>query len=228
MHVIDLFDWGARNFSQRLAFSGAGGKVSCAEAWRLTNQVARALLGDGAVPGSRFAVLSPNCSHAMLAMLGGLRAGGAWCNVNLRAALEANVDILRRGRCGTLFFHSSIAEMIPVFTAAIPQLRRVVCLDADSSPYPSMAAWSGDHAGEFLDHRIPQSALGHQGSTGGTTGVPKLTQSTNDWLLMSTLAWATCWRFSAPPVNLAMAPITHAAGSWRAAAGRRSPRGRRS
>jgi len=212
MHVIDLFDWGARNFPKRLAFSGAGGDVSYAEAWRSTNQLARALLADDAAPGRRFAVLSPNCSHAMLAMLGGLRAGGAWCNLNLRAALEANVDILRRGRCETLFFHSSIAEMIPAFTAAIPQLRRVVCLNADSAPYPSMAAWSADQAGDFLDHRIPQSALGNQGSTGGTTGVPKLTQSTNDWLLMSTLAWATCWRFSAPPVNLAMTPITHAAG----------------
>jgi fatty-acyl-CoA synthase len=29
---------------------------------------------------------------------------------------------------------------------------------------------------------------------------------------MSTIGWATCWRFDIPPVNLAVAPITHAAG----------------
>ena len=212
MHVIDMFDWGARNFRQRPAFSGAGGEVSYADAWALTNRVARALLADGAEPGSRFAVLSPNCSQAMLAMLSGLRAGGAWCNVNLRAALEANVDLLRRGRCETLFFHSTAAEMVPAFTAAIPQLRRIVCLDAESAPYRSMATWSADQPGDFLDLQVPRSTLGFQGSTGGTTGASKLTQGTNDWLLMSVLAWATCWRFPEPPVNLAMTPITHAAG----------------
>jgi acyl-CoA synthetase (AMP-forming)/AMP-acid ligase II len=212
MHAINSFDWGARNFPDRLAFSGAGGEVSYAEAQRITNQVARALLADGARLSGRFAVLSPNCSSAMLAILGGLRAGGAWCNLNLRAALEANVAILRRGRCETLFFHSSTTEMIPEFTDAIPELRRVVCLDSDTATHPSMAGWSSGESGDFLDHQVPQGALGFQGSTGGTTGVPKLTQGSNEWLLMSILGWATCWQFSKPPVNLAMTPITHAAG----------------
>jgi acyl-CoA synthetase (AMP-forming)/AMP-acid ligase II len=34
----------------------------------------------------------------------------------------------------------------------------------------------------------------------------------DDWLTMSALAWATCLRYEAPPVNLAATPITHAAG----------------
>jgi len=97
MHAINSFDWGARNFPDRLAFSGAGGEVSYAEAQRITNQIARALLADGARSSGRFAVLSPNCSSAMLAILGGLRAGGAWCNLNLRAALEAQ---LRQNQLG--------------------------------------------------------------------------------------------------------------------------------
>jgi fatty-acyl-CoA synthase len=49
-------------------------------------------------------------------------------------------------------------------------------------------------------------------ATGGTTGAPKLTQASNEWLAMSTLAWATCWHFDAPPVNVAVTPVTHAAG----------------
>ncbi|HVW34392.1 MAG TPA: AMP-binding protein [Acidimicrobiia bacterium] len=213
MHVIDLFDAGARNHSDRLAFSGAGGDMTYREVWEASNRLARALLVDGFQMGFRFAGLSPNCSPVLLSMLGAMRAGGAWCNLNLRAALDANVDVLARGRCEVLFFHSSVADMVPAFTGNIPTLRRVVCLDSDKTGHPSMADWIADHDGGFLDHPIDPLAVGFQGSTGGTTGAPKLIQGTNEWLLMSTLGWATCWRFDTPPVNVAMTPVTHAAGA---------------
>jgi acyl-CoA synthetase (AMP-forming)/AMP-acid ligase II len=212
VHVTDLFDWGARNYPQRLALSGAGGEITYRAAQASTNQIARALLAEGVKLGTRFAVLSPNGSPALLAMLGALRAGAAWCNVNLRAAPETNVEILRRGRCEVLFFHSSVSELIPALSAAIPQLQRVVCLDSGETDHPSLAAWSGSHSGERLDYPVPVMGLGFQGATGGTTGAPKLTQGSNEFLLMSTLAWATCWHFDIPPVNLAVTPITHAGG----------------
>ncbi|MGH9000055.1 MAG: class I adenylate-forming enzyme family protein [Acidimicrobiia bacterium] len=212
MHVIDLFDWGARNFGDRIAFAGAGGDLTYREAQEASNRVARTLLVDGLKPGTRFAILSPNASPAMVAMLGALRAGAAWCNVNLRAAPEVNVDMLKRGHCEIIFFHSAVADMIPAFTDAIPDLRTIVCLDSDQTSYPSMAAWSSGESGERLDHPLPVTALGFQGSTGGTTGLPKLTQGSNEFMLFSVMSWATCWSFDTPPVNLAVAPITHAAG----------------
>jgi acyl-CoA synthetase (AMP-forming)/AMP-acid ligase II len=123
MHLIDLFDWGARNFPERLAFSGAGGELTYREAQAATNQIARALLAAGARDGTRFAGLSPNCTQIELATLGAMRAGGAFCNINLRAGVEANVDILQRGACEVLFFHSSVADQIPAFVDAIPSSR---------------------------------------------------------------------------------------------------------
>jgi acyl-CoA synthetase (AMP-forming)/AMP-acid ligase II len=212
VHVIDLFDWGARNFPERLAFAGAGGDITYAEAQAATNRIARTLVADGAKPGSKFAVLSPNVSPALVAILGSLRSGGAWCNVNLRATPEVNADILRRGRCETLFFHSSVAELVPMFAESIPELTRIVCLDSEATGRPSLEQWSSPESADRLDLRLPITGLGFQGSTGGTTGAPKLTQGSNEFILMSTLAWATCWHFEHPPVNLAVAPITHAGG----------------
>ena len=212
MHVIDLFDWGARNFPERLAFAGAGGDVTYAEAQAATNRLARTLIAHEAKPGSKFAVLSPNVSPALLAMLGALRSGGAWCNVNLRATPEVNADILRRGRCETLFFHSSVADLVPTFVESVPELTRLVCLDSEAAGYPSLEKWSSSQSSDRLDLELAVGGLGFQGSTGGTTGAPKLTQGSNEFILMSTLAWATCWHFERPPVNLAVAPITHAAG----------------
>jgi fatty-acyl-CoA synthase len=99
MHAVDLFDHGARNFPDRVAFSGAGGDISYAQAQAASNRIARALLANGIGTGTRMAVLSPNNTTAMPALLGALRAGCAWCNVNLRAGLESNVDVLKRGHC---------------------------------------------------------------------------------------------------------------------------------
>jgi acyl-CoA synthetase (AMP-forming)/AMP-acid ligase II len=212
MHVIDLFDAGARNYPDQLVLTGAGGDVTYAETWAFSNRLARAMLADGAKPGTKFAALSPNSSLVMAAMLGAMRAGGAWCNINLRAAVDANVDILRRGRCEFLFFHSSVTDLVPAFTAAIPELRKVICLDSADTPYPSMSRWVAEQSDSRLDYRVPVTSLGVQGSTGGTSGTPKLTRASNEWLAMSTLAWATCWHFDAPPVNVAMTPVTHAAG----------------
>src|SRR5205823_11092891 len=39
-----------------------------------------------------------------------------------------------------------------------------------------------------------------------------ITQGNNAVLYMATLAWATCWRFDEPPINVAVTPITHAGG----------------
>src|SRR5689334_20062959 len=102
MHVIDLFDGGARKWPQRMAFTAAGGDFTYAEAQRLTYRIARALHRDGFSTATRFAAYAPNCGEALIAILGGLRAGGAWCNINLRNTLAANADILGRGGCEVL------------------------------------------------------------------------------------------------------------------------------
>lgn len=211
MHIVDHLDRAARNYPARLGFAGAGGDISFAEAKSSTLKIARALLDDGFAVGTPFAVLSPNDSRTMVSILGAMRAGGAWCNITLAAPVHVNVDVLRRGACQVLFFHSSVADKIPEFVAGL-HLRRVVCIDSADTGYPSIAQWSDHFSDAPLELAIPTNALGCQGNTGGTTGQPKLTQASHEFLVMSTLAWATCWQFDEPPVNLAVAPITHAGG----------------
>ena len=213
MHAVDLFDLGARNFPDRLAFSGAGGDITYSKAQADSNRIARALLANSFGIGTRMAVVSPNNTTAMPALLGALRAGCAWCNVNMRAALDSNVDVLKRGRCELLLIHSSVAEMAPAFEEAIPELKLVLCNDSADTRYPFILDWAADQPDGFLDHRVPASTLGLQGSTGGTTGAPKITQSSKEFIVMSMLAWQACWHFDEPPVNVAIAPITHAGGT---------------
>jgi fatty-acyl-CoA synthase len=214
MHITDLFFRGFRIHPERLAFSGDGGDFTYRDAFALSNRIARALLDDGFALGDRFAVLSPNSSLAMLAMLGGLRAGGAWSNLNMRAALPDIIHILAAGRCSVLFFHSAAAGLIDDIRAGVPSLKRLVCLDADDPRAQRLSTFIASHSGEPLELRLPEEAQGFQGATGGTTGRSKLTVGTNRMMLTAVMAWNTCLTYDhdEPPINLAVAPITHAAG----------------
>src|SRR6476469_565349 len=99
LNYIDLFDRAARLAAGRDALVDDTGALTYAEAWARANRIANALVARGFGPSTRYALLSPNCSAAMLVMLAGLKAGGAWCNINVRNAIGMNVDILARGKC---------------------------------------------------------------------------------------------------------------------------------
>ncbi len=70
MHVTDLFFLGARNHPHRLALSGDGGDFTYVETHALSNRIARRLRAAGLDVGHKFAVMSPNTSPALIAMLG--------------------------------------------------------------------------------------------------------------------------------------------------------------
>jgi len=75
MHVTDLFFLGARNHPHRLALSGGSGDFTYVETQALSNRIARRLHASELGVGHKFAVMSPNTGPALIAMLGGMRAG---------------------------------------------------------------------------------------------------------------------------------------------------------
>src|SRR5262245_6437336 len=212
MHITDLFFLGARNHPHRLALSGDGGDFTYLETQALSNRIARRLGAAGLGIGHKFAVMSPNTGPALIAMLGGLRAGLAWCNLNMRAAIVDIIHILKVGNCHVIFMHSSAEPMMAEITAAVPSLQEIICLDAVSAHGQGLEAWLGDVTDAPLDLRLPDTALGFQGATGGTTGRSKLTQASNRFVATCITAWSSYFQFSVSPVNLAVTPITHAAG----------------
>ncbi|MFP5462796.1 MAG: class I adenylate-forming enzyme family protein [Gammaproteobacteria bacterium] len=212
MHTTDLFFRGYRNHPERLALSGDGGDFTYRQAYGMANRIARRLRDAGFGPGDRFAVLSPNSSRAFLSMLGGMRAGVAWCNLNMKAALPDILHILAAGKCNLLFFDQSAAPMLAEIRKAVPTLREAVCIGGMDPSAPTLEAWLEGVDDAPLDFRIPEDTQGFQGATGGTTGRSKLTVGSNRFMLTSVMAWSTCLHFDEPPVNLAVAPITHAGG----------------
>jgi len=212
MHITDLFFRGCRSHPNRLALTGDGGDYTYREAFGMANRIARRARDAGLGSGDRFAVLSPNSSRAFLAMLGGLRAGMAWCNLNMKAALPDILHILSAGKCNLLFYDQSAAPLMAEIRQAVPTLRATVCIGGSDPEAPTLEQWIDGVVDMPLDFRVPEDTQGFQGATGGTTGRSKLTVGMNSSIVPSVMAWATCLHFDEPPVNLAVAPITHAGG----------------
>jgi fatty-acyl-CoA synthase len=144
VHITDLFFRGYRMVPDRLALSGDGGDFTYRETFAFTNRIGRRLRDDGFGPGDRFAVLSPNTGRAFIAMLGGMRAGVAWCNLNMKAAVPDILHILAAGRCNLLFFHESAAHMIDEIVRRCRRCATVVCIGGSDLRHPSLEHWLGE------------------------------------------------------------------------------------
>jgi fatty-acyl-CoA synthase len=215
LDYIDLLDRAGRLGPDRAALSDDGGSISHAQLATLTHRFANALLARGFAPSAPYAILSPNNSLAMVALLGGMRAGGAWSNINLRSGGAINADLLHRGGCVALFFHSSTLDQVREIAAHAPAIKTFVCLDQEIEGHPSLQQFV-EHASEQPVHvRLAAEATAFQGSTGGTTGAPKITQASagfTAWNMIGFISVFSDFDTDSTPVNLAVAPITHAGG----------------
>ncbi|MCC7121681.1 MAG: AMP-binding protein [Gammaproteobacteria bacterium] len=216
MRPIDYFDRGAEAAPERVAFEGNGVTYCYADARAESEAIARALYAAGFAPRDACAVFAPNDPRAMIAVLGVLRAGGAWVPVNTRNAPAANAEYMAYVGTRWLLYHSAVAAEVAAMRPMLTGLRGTVCLDRECDGDPSLAdfiARGGD--GAIPDWSDPFSSPDHPLAlwpTGGTTGPSKGVFITNRaWTAMIEMGMHY-WDIGAPPVCLAVAPITHAAG----------------
>ena len=215
LDYIDLLDRAGRLGADRPALSDDRSTISHAQLAALTHRFASALLERGFSPSTPYAILSPNTGLAMVALLGGMRAGGAWSNINLRSGASINADLLHRGGCAALFFDSSTLEQVRDIAAHAPAIKIFVCLDRDMEGFPSLQSFIEGFSDEPVHVRLSADATAFQGSTGGTTGAPKITQANSGftaWNMLGFISVFSDFDTDSTPVNLAVAPITHAGG----------------
>jgi len=215
INYIDLLDRSARLAGDRAALIDDAGSLTHSELAAQTNQLANTLIGKAFNPETPFAVLSPNTNLAMVSIIGGIKAGGAWSNLNLRSGAAVNADLLDRGHCQVLFFHSSIIDQIHEIDRVVNSLEYIICLDTEIQGYPSFAQFIAGAETTSVNIHLLSTQVGFQGSTGGTTGAPKITQAGQAFVTCCALGFMTMlteFDIDRPPINLAVAPITHAGG----------------
>jgi fatty-acyl-CoA synthase len=217
VRVIDYIDKGADIDPDRPLLAMDSVTLTHSEARDRSWRFAAALHGAGMAVGDAVGVLSPNAPEGVLAMWGLWRAGGVWVPLNPLNALASTIEYMNEVGCRWLFLHSRFADAVDEIRAGVPGLRAVVCLDR---PFPGglpsadfLAAGAGVAVPDWDDPAGSPDAACVFWPTGGTTGRSKAVRWTNGvWsalLETATRHWPTVDR----PVNLAVAPMTHAAGA---------------
>ncbi|MCV7169581.1 AMP-binding protein [Mycobacterium manitobense] len=201
MRLIDYLDRGALISRDGVCLIDGDHRLTYTTVVRASHRIAAGLIDIGVAPGTRVAVLGPNSATALLAVLGALRCGATWVPVNVRASASELEEQLAMVDCAVLFHDPAMAATAQRLQNSVPTIRSVISLAAlpdGSGPVPDPPE---DPARETI-----------LGFTGGTTGRPKAVVASARNVEAMTTALLAHVDIGCPPVYLAAAPITHAAG----------------
>ncbi|HIM72611.1 MAG TPA: hypothetical protein EYM43_06625 [Alphaproteobacteria bacterium] len=212
MRLIDFFDRGASLEPDRAAFIDENGTLSYREAQIRTHQIANALMSESIAAGDVVAIYSPNDARAFLCMLGILRAGAVYVNLNGLSMIEENLYVLKDRDACLLFIHSLFAKHLDCISKEAPKVTRVIGIDCALEGAPSLTRWLAPQPETAPDISREPSDVACLFSTGGTTGRSKAAMLTNRAFETMIANANTAMPHKAPPIHLVAAPITHAAG----------------
>ncbi|RCW69408.1 class I adenylate-forming enzyme family protein [Pseudorhodoferax soli] len=211
MRLIDFFDRRAAMHPEHPFLIDDLGRTTYGESQATTHRIANVLIGLGCQPGTKVSVFSPNRARAFECLLGLARAGAAWVPLNANNGLQENCHILRGFDVEILLYHSSLKDRVASYLPHAPGVRHAVCIDDDEADgLPARMREVAASAPPDLA-RDPDSVTAVF-PTGGTTGLSKgaiWTHRTWQTMIANLL---TAFPVRRPPVNLVVAPMTHAAG----------------
>lgn len=219
MRNIDYFDRQVRLHPDRTLLIAEGQTLSYGHVHALTHRVAGALIAAGVQRQEAIAVMGPNHPGVLVAMLSLWRADAAWIPVNTRNALSDNLAYLRYVRASVLFYHSHYAQEARAMAAEVPTMRLMVCIDAEDGEIPSLDRFMLPEGSPPVPDGGEPTGNGEDLTaiiaTGGTTGPAKGVRVLNrSWGTMLETIGNIMSIGGEPPVFLATAPLTHAAGPF--------------
>jgi acyl-CoA synthetase (AMP-forming)/AMP-acid ligase II len=217
-----LRDAAARHKDRAALLSSADGAMSYRDLDRRADEVAKAMMADGAVPGDRTALWAPNMWEWIAATVGIQRAGGVMVPLNTRLKGGEVADIVRRGGISRLF---AIGDFLDRYYPemlrgeAMPSLRRVIVLRGA----PDKLGAGEESWADFIarGHATSDAALAEREAgvtpdtladimfTSGTTGAPKGALFDHRRSLGGGRAWANISRQTVDDRYCVFGPFSH-------------------
>jgi len=215
VQLISHFERAAHLHPDRLAFVQPDGEgISYASAAQTVHALASALRAAGVMEGARVAILCPNDSVGLLAMLGAIRAGLIWISLNPRNTVEDNLTLVETAGASVLLFHKMFtaeAERIRGGLSGSPLCMELYYLAGGGRPSGAKFRSAGEYGLPALSYDMDRPCAIF--ATGGTTGRSKGAVWTNrTWETLIANFW-TCAPQTDHPIHLCVAPITHGAGA---------------
>ncbi len=212
MNLIDFFDKSALMYPERVALVFDERPWSYREVSDLATRIGNGLRGAGVVPETKCAVISRNDPVAFISMLGILKAQGTWVPLNPTNAEDENLYMVEFFDVEVLFFLKDSEPFARQVKERLPQVKHFFCIDDQSDLGRNVPEWAAEQPGEAVVLPWEPDAVCWLRGTGGTTGRPKGVMNTNRNMETTIANFRASFRFDAPPVCLAVAPLSHAAG----------------
>jgi acyl-CoA synthetase (AMP-forming)/AMP-acid ligase II len=212
MNLIDFFDNSAAAFPQRPVYVFEDRPWSYREASDLATRIGHGLAAWGVQRETKCAVLSRNDPFAFTALLGILKARGTWVPLHPGNTADENLFLVQFLDVEVLFYQVEFESFAQEVAARVPAVRRFLCLDSSAAVGPRLEDWAAVQSNEPIRLPWDPDAVCMLRPTGGTTGRPKGVMNSNRNFETNIAIFLACTRFDGPPVFLASAPMTHAAG----------------
>lgn len=209
LELIDLFDRGVALDPGAPCLLRDDGSLtlSYGEVFELTHRIAVGLRDAGLDAGSRIGVLSPNDPIGFVAVLAVLRLGGVWIPLNVRSTADDLAALLDLCGADAVLCHEAVRDV----GDRLGRDREVHSLGGgrpDDRQLERIMARSGSR----LRRAPAPERLAALFGTGGTTGRPKAVMLGHAQLYAQSLGFLAHMPEPRPPVQLMLAPMTHAAG----------------
>jgi acyl-CoA synthetase (AMP-forming)/AMP-acid ligase II len=214
MAIIDYFDRGRLLNPAGTAFVMDEQRWTFDQAYAITCQVAQGLHSVGVAQQAKAAVLAYNHPLAWMCVLGLWRAGLTWVPMNPRSTPDESQQTLDAFDVEVLFFQVAFADSALKCKATCPQLKHLVCIDAQVPGCEYLPQWLTDLPASDLCVAADLDEVVAIMPTGGTTGAPKgvMLSHRNLSLSLANGVINTPYEPGQRIVNLAAAPMTHSAG----------------
>jgi len=212
MNLIDHFDKSAALHPDRIVLTCDGDDWTYRQASDVATRIGHGLRGFGVTRETKCAVISRNDPYAFMAMLGILKAQGTWVPLNPANAVEENIYIVDAFDVEVLFYQRDQADFARNVRERLSRVRHFVCVDGDAQPGIGLAEWVAQQSSRPIVLPWEPDAMCWLRGTGGTTGRPKGVMNTNRNFETTIANFSAKLRFDGYPINLACAPLSHAAG----------------
>lgn len=215
MALVEYLDRGALSNPDGACLTAANGEtLTYRDVQRLSYRIGNKLISLGFSKGDLGSVVALNDPFAFACVFGLARAGMAWLPAHPRNSPDDHRYLFEFLECKLILFSSDFAELVEALRPQLPGVKAWVCLDRALDGIPSLETWLEGAAD--TDPDLPRCAedLAIVLPTGGTTGRSKgvMWKSRVVDNMVATQMICMCYDQSERPVNMAAAPLTHAAG----------------
>ena len=173
MNLVRFIKDKAAQYGDKVFLLGEGGPITYRELDRITDRLARRLIGLGIKPGDRIGVLHLNSSYVFQAFLAAVKAAAVAVPVNPVYTAPETAHILGDSGARLLLAHRDLAPKAAEVRDRLPALERIVVRDDGQSLDQALEAAGAEESGSIDPESFSADDPAFTFYTSGTTGKPK-------------------------------------------------------